>query len=79
MKRKKLLALILSLTMAAGLAACGSSPEESAPAQSDTEAETETEQGTEEAEPVQASDREELRVGTMALTMGVPEIGRAHV
>ena len=71
MRRKKLLALVLSLTMVAGLTACGSKPQESAPVQSGTE--TEEEQETEkETETVEASDREELRVGTMALTMGVP-------
>lgn len=74
MKRKKLLALVLSLAMTAGLTACGSTPAENAPSQdAPAQSEAEAEQGTEEAaEPVQASDREELRVGTMALTMGVP-------
>ena len=71
MRRKKLLALVLSLTMVAGLTACGSKQQESAPVQSGTE--TEEEQKTEkETETIEASDREELRVGTMALTMGVP-------
>lgn len=71
MRRKKLLALVLSLTMVAGLTACGSRPQESTPAQGGTE--TEGEQITEkETEAAEVSNREELRVGTMALTMGVP-------
>lgn len=60
MKRKKLLALILSAAMAAGLMACGSTPA--------NESGKTAEQGTEGAAP----SGEELKVGTMALTMGVP-------
>lgn len=73
MRRKKLLALFLSLAMTAGLAACGSTAPEKAPAQSETGTETKQETGQEaEAEQTQASDREVLRIGTMALSMGVP-------
>lgn len=59
MKRKNLMALILSVAMAAGLAGCGSSPAANTQADSSGAA-------------LSASEREELRIGTMALTMGVP-------
>ena len=75
MKRKKLLALVLSLAMTAGLAACGSNGTENTPVQNGAGTETgqETEQEAEaEPEQTQASDREVLRIGTMALSMGVP-------
>lgn len=65
MKQKKLLALILSAAMAVGLMACGSSPAKSTPANESGKA---AEQKTEGAAP----SGEELKVGTMALTMGVP-------
>lgn len=61
MKRKKVLSLILAAAMAVGLTACGSSAAEGTSS-------NESGGGAEAAAP----SGEELKVGTMALTMGVP-------
>ena len=70
MKRKKLCALVLAAAMAVGLTACGGTktPTAEAPAKESGEAPA----AKEESEKPAASEREVLRIGTMALTMGVP-------
>lgn len=75
--KKKILAIMLSLTMVMGLAACGSkdSADTQTPADSsNTEEAKEPEESSreEETKTEEKKEYEVLNVGTMALTMGIP-------
>ena len=75
--KKKILAIMLSLTMVMGLVACGSkdSADTQTPADSsNTEEAKEPEESSQEEETKteEKKEYEVLNVGTMALTMGIP-------